>query len=101
MWRQLHGGSNPPFGTKKPYLVSRMNKNKDPARIGGFEADLSACGAGKVSGANDSEGGRASEDSCCAMNKERVGCNGCEAVSTQNEGGEGIPPSPPVVETLY
>jgi len=27
------------------------------------------------------------------MNKERVGCNGCEAVSTQNEGGEGVPAS--------
>ncbi len=25
------------------------------------------------------------------MNKERVGCNGCEMVSTQNEGGEGVP----------
>lgn len=24
------------------------------------------------------------------MNKERVGCNGCEAVSTQNEGGEEV-----------
>jgi len=35
----------------------------------------------------------ASEDSCCAMNKERVGCNGCEAVSTLSDSdrGEGVP----------
>ncbi len=30
----------------------------------------------------------ASGDSCCAMNKERVGCNGCEAVSTLSEAME-------------
>ena len=35
-----------------------------------------------MSEANDSEGGRTSQDSCCAMNKERVGSNGCEKVST-------------------
>ncbi len=65
-----------------------------------------------MSEANDSEGGRASEDSCCAMNKERVNSNGCEAVSTpgeqserqrdwpvwedeRSEGGEKIPPPAP------
>ena len=40
-----------------------------------------------MSEANESEGGRTSE-SYCAMKKERVGCNGCEKVSTPNERSE-------------
>ncbi len=43
--------------------ISYVVKNKAlPTSKRGFEADLSACGAGKVSVANDSEGGRAWED---------------------------------------
>ncbi len=42
-----------------------------------------------MSEANDSEGGRAWEDSCCAMNKERVNSNGCEKVSTLSDSDRG------------
>ena len=46
-----------------------------------------------MSGANDSEGGRTSEDSCCATKKERMGSNGCEKVSTHMTArGEKNPP---------
>jgi hypothetical protein len=73
------------------YILCR-EKQSTSYDQGGFEADPSACGAGAVSEANDSEGGRAWE-SCCAMNKERVNCNGCEKVSTLSEAKRDLKPS--------
>ena len=53
--------SAPRFVCRIAYIMCRKKQNTSYDQ-GGFEADLSACGAGGVSGANDSKGGRAWEN---------------------------------------
>jgi len=78
------------FVARRWLLVARKKSSRSTIKME-LEANLNAsCGRG-VSGANGSDEWPASE-SYCAMNKERVGCNGCEAVSTLSDSdrGEGV-----------